>query len=112
MRFRFALGEQKLTYQHDPGRAKYMKWSKYNTAATVTFTPPNSAREISHSFSGDWGLFRLLDQSLKARPETRDDNIVMIDIKGNKATLELMPTSEINPFWSREMESFRCAPTL
>ncbi len=112
LRLKFKLGSQELAYKHDVAREQSMRWSKHNTSATITFTPAQSARDISHSFEGDWGLFRLLDHSLKARPESRDDNIVMIDIKGNKAKFDLIPSSNINPFWSTDMEKFRCAPTL
>ncbi|OJI58487.1 hypothetical protein [Vibrio vulnificus] len=47
-----------------------------------------------------------------ARPQSRKDNIVMIDLKGNKVQLELIPKSTMNPFWSSDMESFRCPQTL
>ncbi|WP_155487396.1 type VI secretion IcmF C-terminal domain-containing protein, partial [Vibrio campbellii] len=78
----------------------------------IVFTPPESKREIAHTYEGEWGIFRLLDQSLKARPESRKDNIVMIDLNGNKVQLELIPSSTVNPFWSNEMERFRCPQTL
>lgn len=112
MRFMLELGEQGLVYQHGPSRAKELKWPAGQDQTRIVFTPPESQREISHTYEGEWGIFKMLDQSLKARPESRNDNIVMIDLKGNKVQLELIPSSAINPFWSNEMERFRCPQTL
>ncbi|EKA5637913.1 type VI secretion system membrane subunit TssM [Vibrio navarrensis] len=110
--FVLELGGQNLVYKHGPARSKTLSWPARQSATRVVFTPPDSRREIAHTFEGDWGLFKLLDQSLKARPESRKDNIVMIDLKGNKVQLELIPKSTMNPFWSNDMERFRCPQTL
>ncbi|WP_330163086.1 type VI secretion IcmF C-terminal domain-containing protein, partial [Vibrio harveyi] len=111
-RFVLELGGQDLVYKHGPARAKSLSWPAGQDQTRIVFTPPESKREIAHTYEGEWGIFKLLDQSLKARPESRNDNIVMIDLKGNKVQLELIPSSAINPFWSNEMESFRCPQTL
>lgn len=110
--FAFDLGGQHLVYRHGPARTYELSWPTKQPVSRIVFTPPDSRREISHTFEGDWGLFRLLDQSLKTRPESRRDNIVMIDIRGNKVQLELIPKSTMNPFWSNDMERFRCPQTL
>ncbi|WP_158155209.1 type VI secretion system membrane subunit TssM [Vibrio alginolyticus] len=111
-RFVLELGGQGLVYKHGPARAKSLSWPAGQDQTRIVFTPPESKREIAHTYEGEWGIFKLLDQSLKARPESRKDNIVMIDLKGNKVQLELIPSSAINPFWSNEMERFRCPRTL
>lgn len=111
-RFVLELGKQDLVYKHGPARAKSLSWPAGQDQTRIVFTPPESKREIAHTYEGEWGIFKLLDQSLKARPESRKDNIVMIDLKGNKVQLELIPSSAINPFWSNEMERFRCPRTL
>ncbi|MGU3813517.1 type VI secretion system membrane subunit TssM [Vibrio diabolicus] len=111
-RFVLELGKQGLVYKHGPARAKSLSWPAGQDQTRIVFTPPESKREIAHTYEGEWGIFKLLDQSLKARPESRKDNIVMIDLKGNKVQLELIPSSAINPFWSNEMERFRCPRTL
>ncbi|HCZ9051345.1 TPA: type VI secretion system membrane subunit TssM [Vibrio alginolyticus] len=111
-RFVLELGGQDLVYKHGPARAKSLSWPAGQDQTRIVFTPPESKREIAHTYEGEWGIFMLLDQSLKARPESRKDNIVMIDLKGNKVQLELIPSSAINPFWSNEMERFRCPRTL
>lgn len=111
-RFVLELGGQDLVYKHGPARAKSLSWPVGQDQTRIVFTPPESKREIAHTYEGEWGIFKLLDQSLKARPESRKDNIVMIDLKGNKVQLELIPSSAINPFWSNEMERFRCPRTL
>ncbi|EHW0692069.1 type VI secretion system membrane subunit TssM [Vibrio parahaemolyticus] len=111
-RFVLELGDQDLVYKHGPARSKELRWPSGQDQTRIVFTPPESKREIAHTYEGEWGIFKLLDQSLKARPESRNDNIVMIDLKGNKVQLELIPSSAINPFWSNEMERFRCPQTL
>ncbi|KXZ37576.1 type VI secretion system membrane subunit TssM [Vibrio alginolyticus] len=111
-RFVLELGGQDLVYKHGPARPKSLSWPAGQDQTRIVFTPPESKREIAHTYEGEWGIFKLLDQSLKARPESRKDNIVMIDLKGNKVQLELIPSSAINPFWSNEMERFRCPRTL
>ncbi|EOX4455829.1 type VI secretion system membrane subunit TssM [Vibrio antiquarius] len=111
-RFVLELGKQDLVYKHGPARAKSLSWPAGQDQTRIVFTPPESKREIAHTYEGEWGIFKLLDQSLKARPESRKDNIVMIGLKGNKVQLELIPSSAINPFWSNEMERFRCPRTL
>ena len=111
-RFVLELGKQDLVYKHGPARAKSLSWPAGQDQTRIVFTPPESKREIAHTYEGEWGIFKLLDHSLKARPESRKDNIVMIDLKGNKVQLELIPSSAINPFWSNEMERFRCPRTL
>ncbi|EOX4846480.1 type VI secretion system membrane subunit TssM [Vibrio alginolyticus] len=111
-RFVLELGGQDLVYKHGPARAKSLSWPAGQDQTRIVFTPPESKREIAHTYEGEWGIFKLLEQSLKARPESRKDNIVMIDLKGNKVQLELIPSSAINPFWSNEMERFRCPRTL
>ncbi|MFN1649068.1 type VI secretion system membrane subunit TssM [Vibrio rotiferianus] len=111
-RFVLELGKQDLVYKHGPARARDLTWPSKTAQTRIVFTPPDSKREISHTYEGEWGIFKLLDQSLKARPESRKDNIVMIDLKGNKVQLELIPKSAFNPFWSNDMERFRCPQTL
>ncbi|GLQ70794.1 type VI secretion system membrane subunit TssM [Vibrio penaeicida] len=111
-KFKLELGSQKLVYSHGPERTQSLSWPSSSSETRIIFIPPNSSREISHTYEGQWGLYKMLDQSLKARPETRKDNIVMIDLKGNKVQLELIPTSTINPFWSNDMERFSCPQTL
>lgn len=110
--FSLELGGQNLVYRHGPARIQTLSWPSKRPVARIIFTPPDSRREISHTFEGEWGMFKLLDQSLKARPESRRDNIVMIDLRGNKVQLELIPRSTMNPFWSNDMERFRCPQTL
>ncbi|MGF1787881.1 type VI secretion system membrane subunit TssM [Photobacterium swingsii] len=109
--FKLEVGRQAVTYQHGPTRAKTLYWPGVGQTRVV-FTPPQTGHVVTESYGGSWGLFRLLDKSLKARPKSRKDNILMVDLKGNKAQLELIPNSAINPFWSRDMERFSCPVTL
>ncbi|OAN11057.1 type VI secretion protein IcmF [Photobacterium jeanii] len=110
-RFKFEVGRQSLSYQHEPPRAKTLYWPD-GGQTRVVFTPADAGHVVTESYGGTWGLFRLLDKSLKARPQSRKDNMLVIELKGNKAQLELIPNSAINPFWSRDMERFSCPTTL
>ncbi|WP_087020909.1 type VI secretion system membrane subunit TssM [Thaumasiovibrio subtropicus] len=106
------LGNQSMNYGHGPTRRHNFVWPDRNPRTRVVFTPFESGSDITRTYGSQWGLFRLLDQALAARPQARKDNVIVIDIRGTKSKLELIPGSAVNPFWSREMERFVCPKTL
>ncbi|WP_394144956.1 type VI secretion system membrane subunit TssM [Vibrio atypicus] len=111
--FRVELGEQALVYRHGPQRVSNFVWPTPSSSNTrLSFVPPKSGHSISETFSGDWGLFRMLDKMAATRPETRKDNILSIALKGNSAKLELIPASARHPFWSTDLTRFSCPMSL
>lgn len=111
--FRVDLGEQALVYRHGPQRVSNFVWPLESSASTrLSFVPPKSGHSISETYTGDWGLFRMLDKMAATRPATKKDNILSVSLKGNKAKLELIPASARNPFWSTDLTRFSCPMSL
>ncbi|MGF1725734.1 type VI secretion system membrane subunit TssM [Photobacterium nomapromontoriensis] len=112
--FRFEFGRQAMTYRHGPPRVSSFTWPDRSQTAPVrlVFTPPQSGHSITKTYSGSWGLFRLLDEAARHRTQTLKDKIVKIELKGNRASLQLLPNSVVHPFWLNEIERFSCPTTL
>lgn len=112
--FRFELGQQQMVYRHGPQRSTLFTWptSSGNSGVRLSFVPPKSGHSISETYSGNWGLFRMLEELATTRPESSKDNVLEIGVKGNTAMLKLEPESAINPFWTRNLARFTCTPTL
>jgi type VI secretion system protein ImpL len=111
--FRVELGEQELVYRHGPQRTSYFVWpAESNHSLRLDFVPPKSGHSISANYQGYWGLFRLLDELVEERPESKEDNQLDINLKGNNVKLELIPVSAMHPFWSKEIARFECPLSL
>ncbi|WP_220719474.1 type VI secretion system membrane subunit TssM [Agarivorans litoreus] len=111
--FRVELGEQELVYRHGPQRTSHFIWPTDSSRSTrLAFVPPKSGHSISETYPGHWGLFRMLDGLAKQRPDSRKDNVLDIEFKGNKVQLELIPTTAMHPFWSKDLARFSCPVTL
>ncbi|WP_432460628.1 type VI secretion system membrane subunit TssM [Agarivorans sp. QJM3NY_25] len=111
--FRVEMGEQELVYRHGPRRTSHFIWPGDASRSTrLAFVPPKSGHSISETFPGNWGLFRMLDGLLAQRPASRKDNILDIEIKGNKVKLELIPNTAMHPFWSNDLARFACPVSL
>lgn len=112
--FKLELGMQAMIYRHGPTRSTIFSWPEESEQSTVRliFTPPLYSHSITKTYSGNWGLFRMLDEAARHRPDTKKDHLVKIEHKGNRATVELVPTSTVHPFWMTELSSFSCPSTL
>ncbi|WP_428459098.1 type VI secretion system membrane subunit TssM [Photobacterium makurazakiensis] len=111
--FRMEFGRQSLMYRHGPTRVSRFTWpDSGQSSVRLVFTPPQSGHSITKTYAGSWGLFRMLDEAARDRSQTRKDNLVKIEIKGNRATMKLQPSSVVNPFWLRDLEYFSCPETL
>ncbi|GGB20173.1 type VI secretion protein IcmF [Agarivorans gilvus] len=111
--FRIELGEQELVYRHGPQRTSHFIWpTESNRSTRLAFVPPKSGHSISETYPGYWGLFRMLDDLAKQRPDSRKDNLLDIEFKGNKVQLELIPATAMHPFWSNDLARFSCPVTL
>ncbi|TDR75701.1 type VI secretion system protein ImpL [Photobacterium lutimaris] len=112
--FKLELGRQSLTYRHGPTRSSNFSWPEKSATSKVrlVFTPPLYGHSITKTYEGNWGLFRMLDEAARHRPQTRKDHLVQIEHKGNRATVELVPTSVVHPFWMKDLAGFSCPTTL
>lgn len=68
-RFVLELGDQDLVYKHGPARSKELRWPSGQDQTRIVFTPPESKREIAHTYEGNgafsnyWTNHSRLDQS-------------------------------------------------
>lgn len=108
------LDGQELSYRHGPTRMTQFFWpgDRSRLQTRLVFTPANSGLLSSNTFKGEWSWFRLLDELVKERPETKDDGILYLSVQGNKARVELVPDSVDNPFLSGALEAFKCPNNL
>ncbi|RZF83607.1 type VI secretion system membrane subunit TssM [Pseudoalteromonas sp. CO325X] len=112
--FRLEIDGQALNYRHGPLRVVNMTWpgDSAESETRIVFTPPEGGRSTNTTYSGEWSLFRMLDDMSQKRPETKDDHQLHIALSGNEAKVQLLPSSTIHPFWSANIESFRCPTKL
>lgn len=97
-----------------------MRFAAGNTLAqTLTWPSQRVASQIKVSlggtpqtFEGPWALFRLIGQfEVQASPQP-ERLVVLLNIEGRKAKLEVISASAMNPLRLREMQAFRCPEAL
>ncbi|MGF1717464.1 type VI secretion system membrane subunit TssM [Photobacterium chitinilyticum] len=112
--FKFELGGQSMMYRHGPTRVMQFTWPWKGESSKVrlVFTPPQSGHSITKNYAGSWGLFRMLDEAARHRSKTRKDHLVKVEVKGNRAELQLLPSSVAHPFWLKDLERFSCPMKL
>jgi type VI secretion system protein ImpL len=63
-------------------------------------------------FEGPWALFRLFDR-FEVQPTPRPEKIiVLMNLDGRRARVEVTAGSVFNPFRMREVQQFRCPASL
>ena len=63
-------------------------------------------------FEGPWALFRLFDR-FEVQPTSQPEKIiVLLNLEGRRARLEVTAGSVFNPFRMREVQQFRCPSSL
>ena len=66
----------------------------------------------SLQFEGPWALFRLFDQ-FEVQPTAQSEKIVVVmNLGGRRARVEVTAGSVFNPFRMREVQQFRCPASL
>jgi type VI secretion system protein ImpL len=64
-------------------------------------------------FEGPWALFRLFDRfEVQSTPQQPERFVVVINLDGHRARLEVTASSVFNPFRLRELQQFRCPGAL
>ncbi len=97
-----------------------LKFAAGSTVAqTLTWPSTRVASQLKLSlggtpqlFEGPWALFRLIGQhEVQASPQP-ERFVVLINVEGRKARLEVISASALNPLRLRELQTFRCPETL
>lgn len=112
--FMLEIDGQQLNYRHGPTRKEQFIWpgTSANSETRIAFTPPNGGRSMNKKYTGEWSLFKFLDDLGQQRPETKNDGLLKITLSGYNANLRFIADSVNNPFWMVNMERFSCPTTL
>jgi type VI secretion system protein ImpL len=112
-------GLKELTLDVD---GQLIKFTPGNTAAsTIQWPPTRLASQVKvitvpagtpQTFDGTWALFRLFDRYEVQSTGQSERFIVVMNLDGKKAKLEVTASSAFNPFRLREMQQFRCPSSL
>jgi type VI secretion system protein ImpL len=64
------------------------------------------------TFEGPWAFFRLIDQ-FEVQPSTQPERfVIVLNVEGKRARMEVISGSALNPLRLGEMQAFRCPQTL
>lgn len=108
-----SMGDQSLTYRHEPPRATAFEWPlRGGDEIRLVLNPGSgSASAVQRSFGGDWGLFRFLDEYGGLQGQGRSRNVEIL-LGGYLARLELSPDSVRHPFDATLLSNFRVPSRL
>lgn len=87
-----------------------LSWPSQKVSSQIKLsTTPTSAPLM---FEGPWALFRLFDR-FDVQPTTQPEKFVLlVNVEGKRARLEVIANSVLNPFRMREIQQFRCPGAL
>lgn len=85
--------------------------SRDTHATTISFISPNSPM-VSNTLKGDWGLFRLMNQSIDAEGNTQKGLSLTFVINGHAAKYRLYTEGHVNPFLPATMAHFELPQSL
>lgn len=112
----FADGLTQVTFDIDGQQLNIVKgsstpitvqWPSQRLASQVRITTTPAAG-AGLSAEGPWALFRLFDR-FEVQPTQQPERfIVLINVDGKRARLEVTASSVFNPFRLKEMQQFRC----
>jgi type VI secretion system protein ImpL len=63
-------------------------------------------------FEGPWALFRMFDRFTVEPTAQPEKTIVVMNLDGRRARIEVTASSVFNPFRLREVQQFRCPSSL
>ncbi|WP_020408565.1 type VI secretion system membrane subunit TssM [Hahella ganghwensis] len=111
-RFDLEVGTQRLRYTHGPQLRKTMQWPTYDKpGARIVFEDLNETLHQT-AYDGDWGLFRLLEDSTVEGGGSARLYQVGVEVERRKAQLELLASSTLNPFSAGWIKQYRCPESL
>lgn len=99
-----------------------IKFSAGNTTSSVINWPSQKVSSriqvsmlpaiSSVTFEGPWALFRMMDRFEVQQSAQPERFVLLINLDGRRAKLEVIANSVINPFRMREIQQFRCPGSL
>jgi len=96
-----------------PGNAQSvtLQWPGARLSSQIKLTAQPGGAPIV--FDGPWALFRLFDRfEVQGSAQQPERFIVVMNLDGHRARLEVTASSVFNPFRLRELQQFRCPGAL
>jgi type VI secretion system protein ImpL len=88
-----------------------LQWPGARLSSQIRLTGQPGGTPIT--FDGPWALFRLFDRfEVQGSPQQPERFIVVMNLDGHRARLEVTASSVFNPFRLRELQQFRCPGAL
>ncbi len=89
--------------------AQTLGWPSSRVASQIRLQAAGGTAQV---FEGPWALFRLFAK-FENQPSTQPERfVVVLNLDGRKARLEVISASAINPLRMRELQTFRCPDSL
>jgi type VI secretion system protein ImpL len=100
---------QPLKFTAGSTAAQTVSWPSSKVASQIKVHADADAPQL---FEGPWALLRLINK-FEVQPSAQPERfVVLLDLQGKKAKLEVISASAINPLRMREMQTFRCPEAL
>jgi type VI secretion system protein ImpL len=96
-----------------PGSAQAvsLQWPGARLSSQIRVTTQPAGTPLV--FDGPWALFRLFDRfEVQQQPNQPERFVVVMNLDGHRARLEVTASSVFNPFRMRELQQFRCPGAL
>ena len=110
-RFQLELGSQSIAYSHGPQLPTSFNWPDKGTDVSVLFEDINGTLHRKR-WQGDWGLFRLLEDSQVKASQGGRLYHVTINVDGRKVVLRLKASSTLNPYQPGWLGRYQCLSQL
>ena len=110
--FNLQIGDQTLTYRHDPVRETEFIWPSGGIAKFEMLPPAGDGVRTIRKFEGDWALFRLFDHFPLTEGATAERFSVDFSVGGRSAIFEVRASRALNAFRLRDLERFECPKTF
>ena len=109
--FRFAMGDQSLTYRHGPPLAERFAWPGDGGTTTSVAFEDRGGQRPNREYAGGWAWLRAIED---ADPAAESDTAYLanFDVDGYSARVLVQFDSARNPLRNADWRRFRCAGGL
>ena len=101
---------QSLKFAAGTGSIATIGWPGQRVASELRLTTLPATNPVI--FEGPWALFRLFDRFETQASNLPEKFVVVLNLDGKQARLEVTANSVLNPFRLREVRQFRCPGAL
>jgi type VI secretion system protein ImpL len=94
------------------GPSVSVAWPSARVASVITLSTGLGQAGPLAMFEGPWALFRMFDRFEVQPGPVPEKFLLLMNLDGKRARLEVIAASVFNPFQLREMKQFRCPAAL